>query len=172
STGYDSYGNIVAESNELGTTTSFVVDPTFHQYLTQKTNALGQSATVEWDPVCAAKTTATDPNGQKVTMHYDALCSPTRTDLPLGAFEIRSNVNLGDPNRQYVQVEVPGADGSGNLWERRYLDGLGRTYRTVRKGPVADSTCTQARSCVYHDTSFNPREQVASETAPYFSGDT
>jgi hypothetical protein len=35
-----------------------------------------------------------------------------------------------------VGVVTPAADGSGNQWARTYFDGLGRTWRTERKGPA------------------------------------
>ena len=162
---YDAWGTVASETNEVGATTYYTLDPTYHQYRTGLTNALGQAQTTSWDPVCVRKTGQTDPNGQLVTMAYDALCRLTQTSYPLGGFEARSYVAVGDPNNGYVEVDTPAADGSGNQWERTYVDGLGRPWRSMKKGPTSTQNIVQ-------DTVHGARGKTVQQTAPYYSGDT
>jgi RHS repeat-associated protein len=162
---YDSYGNVLSETDENGSTTSYDIDPTYHQYVVRTTNALGQFSTAVWDPTCNVRTQTTDVNGLITDTVYDNLCRLTNTNLPAGAFEQRQYVNVGDPNTGYIQVDKPAADGSGNQWTRTYTDGVGRPYLTVRKGPTASTTISQ-------QTSYNARGQVASSSARYYTGET
>jgi RHS repeat-associated protein len=60
---------------------------------------------------------------------------------------------------------MPPADGSGNIWGRSYLDGLGRVYETLNKGPAAGQD-------IRVDSAYDKRGNVALQTAPYYSGGT
>src|SRR5262249_1205675 len=117
---YDGSGNVAAEIDSTGARTSYVLDPTYSQYIVQTTNGVGQVLTAEWDFVCGQQVRSTNPNGQVITVRYDALCRQEQANTALGGFEIRSRLNEGDANAQYEQVETPSADGSGNLWTRTY----------------------------------------------------
>src|SRR5262249_14084449 len=55
----------------------------------------------------------------------------------------------------------PAADGSGNLWTRAYVDGLGRAWRTVSKGPSTSQN-------VYSDSTFDQRGNLSTQTRPYY----
>lgn len=160
---YDAWGNTTAELNELGARTSFTFDATYHQYKTSETNALGQTKTETWDPVCAVPTRATDLNGQATTLTYDALCRLTQKTEPGGKYEKHAWFNMGNPATQYEQIERPPADGTTSpLWSRLYFDGLGRTWREVNQGPDT------ATGDIYVDTTYNARGEEASKTLPYY----
>jgi RHS repeat-associated protein len=163
--GYDSYGNVTSETDELGATTTYTVDPTYHQYITQTTNALGQYSQAQWDPACSVRTYTWDLNHQQTSMTYDNLCRLTYTSYPLGAFEQRQYINVGDVFNGYIEVDTPATDWSGNQWLRTYYDGLGRPYQTTHKGPSSGVTISQK-------TAYNPRGQVAQSSAPYSTGET
>lgn len=165
---YDAWGNVTSETDANGHTTTYTIDPTYHQFVTVVRNALGQTSSTTWDPVCGARTTVTDANGQVSTMQTDAMCRLIVTNAPLGAFEWRGyeNPNFGG----FVQVDQPAADASGTQWVRRYYDGLGRVWRVVKKGPVSDSTCAAPKSCIFQDTVYSARGMVARQSQPYYSG--
>ncbi len=76
---YDSFGNVKSETDETNGTTSYTIDPTYNQFVTQTTNALGQSSSDVWDPGCGVRTQTTDVNGQTSYMTYDKLCRLTYT---------------------------------------------------------------------------------------------
>jgi hypothetical protein len=86
-----------------------------------------------------------------------------RTDGPLGAFTERSYESLGDPHSQHIRVEAPGSD--GNDYSEEYFDGLGRTYRSIRRGPSEGQH-------ILTEQSFNTRGGVASSTSPFYEGDS
>ena len=154
---YDAWGNVTAEIDELGNRTSFTIDSTYHLFVTRITNPLGQAKNQTWNTVCSTVASGTDENGQTTSMQHDNLCRLTRTDLPGGGFELRSYANLGSPTSQYLEVQTPGADATGNLWTRSYLDGLGRTWRTESKGPAVGK---EIRSDVTFDARGNPWKQT------------
>jgi RHS repeat-associated protein len=52
---------------------------------------------------------------------------------------------------------------AANLWSESYMDGLGRTYKSVSRGPAAGQDVTLL-------TAFNARGGTASETAPFHTG--
>jgi YD repeat-containing protein len=78
----------------------------------------------------------------------------------------RSYLDLGNPALQRLRVEThapPGA--SGVAWAEGLMDGLGRTYRTVSRGPAAGQD-------IIADKAFNARGSVATATEPYYTGET
>jgi YD repeat-containing protein len=168
---YDTYGKRTAAIDELGNRAEFIYDAAYHRFPVEARNPLYSAGdtrhktTTAWDPLCGLPTAVTDLDGQVTAITYDALCRETRTDTPGGNFAITDYVNLGDPAAQYVEVQAPPADGSGNLWSRSYLDGLGRPYQSLTKGPGVGQE-------IQSDTAFNERGQAASQSAPYYLGDT
>ena len=169
---YDSRGNVTATIDPLGRRSEIDYDPVYHLYPIAARNPLyfppasdtrHQTSTI-WDTVCGVPTVSTDLNGNTTTTQYDALCRPIRTDLPDGGFAITSYNAIGDPTAQYVETQTPPADGSGNIWSRTYMDGFARPYRSTAKGPVAGQDITA-------DTAYDDRGNVASQTAPYYTGD-
>jgi RHS repeat-associated protein len=165
SSAYDGFGNVTSETDELGNVTSYTLDPTYHLYRTVTTNALNQAHTVVYDFICGKGTVLTDPNGQTINITYDPLCRVTRTTTPLGGFENRSYVSIGDPNNQHIEVDTPAADNSGNQWMRSYLDGLGRTYQTTQKGPTPSQT-------IISSATFLPRGETGSKTPAHYDGES
>ncbi|UOX90536.1 hypothetical protein MUY14_07905 [Amycolatopsis sp. FBCC-B4732] len=160
---YDAWGNLTAEIDALGGRTTLGYDPAYHSFQTSETNALSQTVDATWDPVCGTPTRVNDLNRQATTVTYDPLCRAAETTQPGGKFERHKWVDVGDPAKQYEQIEKPAADGtSAPQWSRRYVDGLQRPYRTANKGPDA------ATGDIYVDTAYNARGQVASRTAPYY----
>jgi RHS repeat-associated protein len=163
---YDSYGNQTSVADETNRAVTSTYDGTYHQYLASTSNAAAETESLVWDPICSTPSQRTDVRGQLTTYQADALCRPTRTDLPLGGFEIRSYLNVGNPTTQNVRTETPSPspeDGTGNRWTAAYFDGLGRTYRQSAKGPAAQSIESQV--------TYNARGGRATATAPYYSGD-
>src|SRR5262249_42903723 len=71
---------------------------------------------------------------------------------------------MGNASTQYVQSETPPPAGvTGNIWTQTYFDGLGRPYKSIRRGPSTKN--------VNVVTSYNKRGQVATTTLPYFDLD-
>ncbi len=163
--GYDAYGNQTSATDETSRATTTTFDGTDHLFPVSVSNPSNETVTTDWDKSCGAPTQGTDPNSQSTTMQYDALCRLTRTDGPLGAFETRAYLNLGDANAQHMRVETnPPTGASGNLFSEAYTDGLGRAYLTKNRGPSPAQT-------IVTETTYNARGGVATTTAPYYEGD-
>jgi len=130
---YDSYGNLacVRDANKHGTCATF--DPTYHIFPESSTNALSQTEHVQWDPVLDRAVTTTDLNGGVTRYDHDALGRLTGVTYPGGEVEHRQYLDDGQPARQRIRVSL--ADGSPDgLWTDTYRDGLGRSWRTAKKG--------------------------------------
>ena len=170
--GYDIYGNVTVTIDPLDRRSEIVYDTTYNLYPVAARNPLyfapandnRHQTSTTWNYVCGVPEVATDLNGNTTTTQYDALCRPTRTDLPDGGFTLTDYVSIGTPTAQYIQTETPPAGGTGNVWSRTYMDGFGRPYRSTARGPVAGQDITA-------DTAYDARGNVASQTAPYYTGD-
>jgi len=163
---YDNWGNQISATDETGRMVTSTYDSTYHEFPTSTSNAAGEAEVFQWDALCGTPSQRTDANGQVTTFQTDALCRPTQTLQPLGAFELRSYVNIGNPATQHIRIESPSPSpegGSGNHWALRYFDGLGRTYRASSKGPGPQAIETE--------TSHTPRGRVRTTTAPFYAGD-
>ncbi|MBN6042128.1 RHS repeat-associated core domain-containing protein [Amycolatopsis sp. 195334CR] len=161
----DSWGNVTAETTAIGARKTTTFDPDYHRFALAETNALNQTTTKEWDPVCGVPTRTTDLNGQVTTLAYDPLCRLVERAGPGGRFERHARIGLGDPAAQHELVERPSADGTADpLWTKRYLDGHQRAWRTVGKGPGGSGD-------IHTDTGYTARGQIASKTAAYYWGD-
>jgi RHS repeat-associated protein len=163
---YDNQGSLLTATDETGrtVTTDYQASPLDFLPFHVK-NALNETTTLGWDPACGAVTSTTDPNSNATTQTYDSLCRPSRTTDPLGGYVQRYYQNLGDPTAQKTRAERLAATGvSGVDWSENYFDGLGRSYKTTRRGPAAGQDTVIERT-------YNNRGSVASTTEPYYGGD-
>jgi RHS repeat-associated protein len=164
--GYDGWGNLTSYTDETNRSTTLTYEPAYHVYPDSVTNGAGEREATAWDPLCGVPAQAADANGQLTAFATDALCRPSRTDFPLGAFEITEYLNLGDPGTQSVRVRTPSAaSAGGDHWTAEYLDGLGRVYERQAQGPTAAQTIRER-------TTYNARGSVASHTAPFYATET
>jgi RHS repeat-associated protein len=173
---YDSVGNVTAEIGPLGQRSSFVYDATYRLFRVEARDPLyhglgtvpadtRHKKTMTPDPVCGGEIQEIAKSGLVTTHAYDALCRLTHLSDSSGYFENHSYVNVGSPTTQYVEIQTPAADGSGNQWKRQYLDGQGRTYKTVSKGPATGQE-------IIEETTYTPRGQIAAKALPYYAGGT
>ncbi|MBI3621119.1 MAG: RHS repeat protein [Nitrospirae bacterium] len=173
---YDGYGNLLSTTDPRGATSAICYDAgaIFPQ---KATNALGHIARtdyygVSWNPACGTAPTpytgsglwgqvksVTDANGQRSTTTYDTFGRPSQTTSPEGLITTTTYLNLGNPQLQRTRTVT--VDGSADgLWSERYFDGMGRTYKSLAKGPNGTP--------VRQDTTYNTRGLVEKQSAPYF----
>lgn len=160
--GYDSYGNLTSQTDPLGHATTITYDATYHLFPTKTCDALSHCAGSTWNPVLGGLTTQVDQANTgtpTTTTTYDTFGRVTKVTGPDGSWTSTSYVNTGNPTTQYVQTAVSDGTADG-LWSRVYLDGLGRTYRTVAEGGATV------------DTTYDAQGQVATTSAPYLAGQT
>jgi RHS repeat-associated protein len=164
---YDAFGNVVATLDATGRAITTTFDTTYHVFPMTVANGAGESESTAWDASCGSPVQTTDSAGQVTSSQLDTLCRQIRKDGPLGSYEIRRYLSYGDPNNQRLVVSGPSAtpdDGSGDDFAAQYLDGLGRAYRVVKKGPSPTHD-------IVVDTAYDARGQVASRSAPYYAPD-
>ncbi|MGE7155982.1 RHS repeat-associated core domain-containing protein [Methylorubrum rhodesianum] len=160
---YDSYGNLTAETNEVGATTRYTYDPGYHVFVVATTNALGQVIGTNWNQICEQPATQTDLNGGVTTWTYDGLCRRTRVTRPGGGYTGWNYVDIGQPDRQYVREVRPAPNNAvGDIYSMTDIDGLGRTWRVRKKGP--------STSDIHIDYAYDARGNRVSESLPYYYG--
>jgi RHS repeat-associated protein len=165
---YDGYGNKTAATDPLGNRSEWVYDSTYHLYVTSVHDPLYSSdsrhkTVTVWDGICGVPTQTRDMNSQQTTYSYDVLCRPTYVAYPDGGFKSTTYVDIGSPTTQYIETDTPAADGTGNLWQRAYFDGLERTYQDRRKGPSATQD-------ILVDTNFSLRNgTIAVKSLPRYA---
>jgi RHS repeat-associated protein len=133
-----------------GTWTEIRYDCTFHLFPVRQCNSK-HCSTAEWNEVLGVVEAEIDPNGKITTFEHDAFARPTLTTLPDSSFlriSYPPKLQWGTP-RQRILRELSDGSVDGVLWAERYLDGLGRSVRTVREG--GDS-----RDVEYHMASSRP----------------
>jgi RHS repeat-associated protein len=143
--------------------------------------------TAAWDLACGLETATTDINGQTTTRAYDTFCRLVRETRPLGDVTRMVYQNLpyltalgaapltdplpgtvsGDatakPWASYVETIRSGPHGGYGVWSRDYLDGFGRKWKTLARGPAGGAS-------IRTDTAFTRRGMVESVSAPYHDG--
>ncbi|MBK7078323.1 MAG: VCBS repeat-containing protein [Myxococcales bacterium] len=161
---YDTFGNVLTTTDELGNTSSVAYD-TAGTHPVRVTNPIGHVATMTWN-LCDQVNSTVAPNGGLQGQALDALCRPqaTMASLPSRYYSVQlsSYTGLGNASAQFRRTETPPGFGGTAAWTNQYFDGRGRTYRTTTNGPAT----------IYTDTAYNPRGQVASAGEPYYAGAT
>ncbi len=156
---HDAWGNRTSETDEDGHTTTHAFDPTYHVFETQRCNALNQCTSYGWDMVLGVKSSEADANGT-TSISHDPIGRATQIVSPSGTTVSFSYVSWGDATQAHVRRTV--ADGSTDgLWTDEYQDGLGRTWRIVKKGGLT-------KDLLYSDSS----QRVWKESLWYGPGDT
>ncbi len=158
---YDTYGNLTKVKDQKGGETTIEYDPVYDKFPIETNNPLNHTVSTNWDAGCEVPLSSTNPNGQITSMTYDELCRITRTDAPLGLYQQVSYRYLGTPSSQYTYVETPSANGQGAQWSKNYFDGLGRSYKSVERGPTNIVT----------ETTFNARSLAKTSSLPRYNGD-
>lgn len=166
---YDAFGNLEAEADGAGNTTTTVYDGAYGLYpvetrlpgYTSNTRLRTQTA---WDMTCGQQSAKTDLNGQITSFAYDPLCRETYRRLPGGYEEWRGYGNLGQPGAQYNAVWMTPAGGHpATRWQSEYFDGFGRIFHSGSNG-VGGKFILVAKE-------YNQRWGLAYQTAPFLAGD-
>src|SRR4030095_5315408 len=155
---YSAVGNLVRVEDPTHRSTETVFDSVYQVYPVATFSSAEPTAqqTTTWDPVCGTPLQVTDPNNQASTFQWDALCRKAREDAPLGGLEIVSYHDFGQVNTERIVTEFPSAMPNGrNLVVEKYLDGDGRTYKTIASGPTTGQT-------IVSEVTFNARGRAAS----------
>jgi len=167
---YDSFGNVIVALDPLGRRTEYDYSTTYHTFLWAvrdplyfaPTNDTRHWTSFSWSVSCALPLNMNDINSQDTNFTYDQLCRPTRTDRPGGGFTQNLFVNIGTATGQWIETQNPGAVSPDVVFTRVVFDGYGRTWRDVAEGTSS--------AAILSDNTFDPRGNVATQTAPYYNG--
>jgi RHS repeat-associated protein len=155
---YDDVGNMVAATDANGHTATTTYDDQLRLYPHTTCNALDQCSSSDWDVRIGQIIATSDANGTTTSYKYDPFGRLILANYPNGKTHWRDYLDFGDPQHQrIIDSEDDGSayDGtSAGLWTETYFDGLGRTYRTLRKGEKTGSP--MARNTLYADASSLP----------------
>ena len=182
-TNYDAYGNVTTLTDPLGNTSSTTYESTYHTFPQQRTTpstSAGGSLTVHttYEPKFGIKTQVVDPNGHTTMAIADSGIDglgrileiqgikPDSSDLvTLNKTEFLAATSGMSVKTSY-RTEWNGSDTPDStwLWEREYIDGLGRTYQTESQGDDG-KTITKT-------VEFNSVGQTARESLPYYAGES
>lgn len=158
---YDAYGNVLTSKDPLAGLVTKTYDTTYRLYPLTTKDALNRIITTTWDYRCGKPLTVKTPDNRTTTNTYDNHCRITQMSAPGGGYEKYTYVNVGSPTSSYTQIATPGPN--GDLWKRSYIDGFGREWRTLSRGPS---------NHVRVDTSYDARGNVSGKTLPYYDNAT
>lgn len=175
---YDSYGNRTKQTDSLGNVTRWTYDTTYNLFPATETNALTQTTTYTYNPVCGAIRSQTDPNGIEIDTFYDVFCRSQKViNQNTGAYTMTTFTNEGNfgtngllgsgtaaPSLVTQAPVFDSYDSSGHAVEKlttttQYFDGFGRIYRAVKTGDSNSPTSTV-------NTEYDPRGNIKSQTLP------
>ncbi|WP_170565662.1 RHS repeat-associated core domain-containing protein [Ruegeria atlantica] len=137
---YDSWGNVVSETDAKGRATTHSYDTGKHLFRTGTTNAAGHTVSTHWHHGCQVPLTETDVNGLVTTTTFDVHCRKIEQRSPNG-HEVNWSYNaFGNPTAQYVETRSASAD-SGNdhpdTVSRQYFNGFGEVYKETTSGATS-----------------------------------
>jgi RHS repeat-associated protein len=148
---YDTFGNRTS-STVMGQSTTTSFDPTYNVAPVKTCNALNQCTNTTWDIGLGLRIYVTDPNGAQTFYSYDPLGRITKvieSDKATTQYQyFLVQDAAGHTTGQRIRSVVTDGTTDG-LWVDSYLDGLGRTYRTVRKNGTE-------RDVQFADATMNP----------------
>jgi RHS repeat-associated protein len=178
---YDNYGNLSSVKDGAGTTalnnttvgntTSYTYGDPKKLFVTMVTppavNGQSLTTTTAWDAKCDAPSSVTGPNGDVTSYIYDGLCRPTLVTRPGGNGTVGGDTTSygyhlnGNPSAQRVTVHEKFAE-TGDYWTNTYLDGFGRTYKSVKDGYPQN---------IVQFTGYDTRGMVKAVSNPFATAD-
>ncbi len=137
--GYDDYGNLIwtrdgrANSGEYTThTTDITIDPTYHRYVTAKTNALGQTTSTTFDYLMRP-TSTTDPNNKISSVVYDVFSRQVAIISPLDTLENPTTKTFYMDGQFPSGIHTQRNAGATTIDSYVYIDGFGRTIQSKQQ---------------------------------------
>ncbi len=175
---YDAFGNAVSVTDPAGNTTTTSFDSGYQTFPRHKTWPNGMTASYVYDAGLGKLLSTTDVNSNHFSHEYDSLgrrladYGPNDGDQDYGSPTTLATYTWATDDvegqaRYYRQVDrsTDWDDASRTLWSRTYVDGLGRSYRTVAEGPDEDSNIVSSKS-------YLTPSLVATRTEPFYCDGT
>ncbi|WP_237155662.1 RHS repeat protein, partial [Oryzibacter oryziterrae] len=180
---YDSFGNLVSKANATGDLTTIDYETTYSLYpikttvspsntMTSTDPAVSQKTLTAWNYTCAKPASTRDLNWITTTYDYDVFCREVkRTTGDVGSNYVKTEYSaLNNPGGQSIttsrnsMANNSAGNAVGEIVSRSYLDGFGRTVRSVSEG-------VDASHAVIVETNYHKRGGVRQVSLPYFGTD-
>jgi RHS repeat-associated protein len=173
----DAYGNRTATTNPLGNKTAMTYEEDYHtfpQTITSPPNAQGVKlvTTEQYEPLFGTQIQNLDANGNTMRSEIDGFGRLINTYGPhlSGQETLISQVTYhSDTHGFYVKIQQRPAWETDNqnewYWQKSYLDGLEREYRTEKRGQSDDTT-------LIDEIRYNPEGHIGQQSLPYFKKDS
>jgi YD repeat-containing protein len=172
---YDSYGNVLTQTDPMGNVTTTTYDPVTSTFPQTVTNAKGQSGTIAYNYQYGKPATKTDPNGAVTQHQYDVYGRLTTVIGPGDTQQYTTksyNYNdsllgtIGANNGgQHVTVQARVQSLQSAVYTTStYFDGFGREISTRSDGPLGSSNQVSV------DTLYDQNGKVYQKSYPYFVG--
>lgn len=173
---YDRFGNrkrqAESSAGASAAVTDYSYDTTFNTFVTSVTRpatdaGLRMTTQYQYEPVFGALLQITDPNGVVTAQQIDGLgrlIQKSATDPHNNVVPVTKVALLQDATTIYRETQAA-VDWPGTIctWQREYLDGFGRVYRTMKVGADGSTPVIVGRT-------LNSKGQPTSESLPYFQG--
>ncbi|MCZ8182435.1 MAG: FG-GAP-like repeat-containing protein [Beijerinckiaceae bacterium] len=157
---YDSLGNKITETNEVGGTKTWTYDAS-GLFVAEARNELNQATTFTYDYPCGKKLRETQPlDGGFNEVAYDIHCRKVYQTTSGGDERWFAYNDWGNPNGQHnVTYRLNPTSGGPNIWQASFIDGFSRPIHVV-SSPISGADHTMIW---YH---WNTRGVLAHVSAP------
>ncbi len=159
---YDEHGNLLVELDVSNRLTTYTYDDRYKTYVTSKKNNLGMETRTTYNDA-GLVLTVTDFNDNTTVNTHDAFGRLIRVENPEGGLQEFEYNEYGNPLQQHNLLRV--LEDTQVWWEKNYFDGMGKPYRTERKGDAGDTIVIETQT-YYHNGS-----KIVKTTQPYYEGE-
>ncbi|MDJ0716864.1 MAG: polymorphic toxin-type HINT domain-containing protein [Prochloraceae cyanobacterium] len=181
---YDDYGNVISTTDPQRNTSKITFDSTYHtfpvKYTTPRVNSINQplETITSYEPKFGIKTSVIDPNKHKIMEIPDRGIDGFGRVLEVRGIKPDSNAmvtvatteynseNSGMSLQSWYRTQWEDSDISNSdtwLWDKEYIDALGRNYLTESKG-------SNNQTKLIEKVEFNNKGQIEREYLPYYLG--
>jgi RHS repeat-associated protein len=157
---YDSLGNVITQSDNLGRSLSYSYGGTTGSLPTEATNALAQKTITEYDPKTDAVIRTTDANLQVLENSYDSVGRKTQTSLNGTPIESYTYEFTGS---QYITTKTLHTY-EGDTWTKQIADKEGKTLKSQA---LVTTGITQTE-----ETSYDTKGRAIQKSHSYLTGET
>lgn len=168
---FDDWGNVVSSTTPWNATTDFSFDPIYHGFCIKTTippnaNGVRMETQTEYDPRFGTKVREVDANGVVHEFHHDGLGRLVETLGPnaTGDLVTLTTHEWLQQDGVYYEQTRSRVDWAGTnwSWSRKYLDGLGRTWRE-------ETLHASGSGSVAVDKELDSRGLLLSSSLPYLT---
>ena len=158
---YDSFGNIVKETNARGFNTFYQYDPT-HRFKTEEKNALGHATIYIYDPIDDNLLEMRDANDYSTIYTYDEFGREIAKISPYNSLNYPTVVTSYTPSTVGMKIttnEREYAGTSETLDTHSYYDGFGNLLQEKKEGET---------SFIVQDKYYDGLMRPSGESIPYY----